>query len=351
MLSGTSEGAILVQEPSRRVPQSDFQVLLFVVVLCLICALLLAVAAYSLEKPQVQAKEFDQSKQMLISAKILNPAGYFEILNEEGKITPARFDRSQQILIQDEHPLPATDEEIGLISKLRIRPLLTDGAGNVFTLEEKNITLPEYLSVNKKSGFAHLPFKLFYAILPNEQHVQDISAQKIAKEMSQISVFVIPVSGFGLWAPIYGFIALDRLGNEVIGTTWYEHGETPGLGANITEPWWQKQFYGKLIFQESAGGKTDYKTADMGIIVVKGKVKDVFGNSPKAKSAVDGMSGATLTGDGVTQAYRNSLAPYRAFLIKAHTRGEKEKKKWLKFPLKTTSSTLFGKIIRSWWRF
>ena len=45
---------------------------------------------------------------------------------------------------------------------------------------------------------------------------------------------------------------------------------------------------------ESPDGKTDFKTAPVGIIVVKGKVSEVLGNSPKAKSAVDGMAGATL---------------------------------------------------------
>jgi Na+-transporting NADH:ubiquinone oxidoreductase subunit C len=313
---GASEGVIPVQEPSRSAPYSDRQVLFFIICLCLICALLLAVAAYTLEKPQMRAKEFDQSKQMLIAAKILDPGGYFQILDNEGVLTPAQFDKTEQILVPSENPTRATKEEISLISKLRIRPLLTDQQGNVFTLEEKNIDLPTYLAENKKSGYASLPLKLLYAILPNEKGAAEISSEKIAKDLKNVYGFVIPVSGFGLWAPIYGFIALAPNGNQVMGTTWYEHGETPGLGANITEPWWQKQFYGKHIFQESGSGKTDYKTADMGIIVVKGKVKDVYGTSPKSKSAVDGMSGATLTGDGVTQAYRNSFIPYRPFFLK-----------------------------------
>ena len=311
-----------MEEP-RRASHTDFQVLLFVVALCFICAFLLAVAAYSLEKPQQQAKEFDQSKQMLIAAKILNHAGYFEILQEDGSTSLARFDSAEKILVIDPAAPKATDEQIEQIAALRIRPLLTDKSGNVFTLEEKNITLPEYLATNKKSGYANLPLKLFYALLPNEKGVSATQAAEIAKDLSKASLFVIPVSGFGLWAPIYGYIAIGHNGDNVIGTTWYEHGETPGLGANITEPWWQKQFYGKLVFQEAGDGKTDFQTTDMGIIVVKGKVQDVFGTSPKSKSAVDGMSGATLTGDGVTQAYRNSLMPYRAFLIKLHKGGDK----------------------------
>jgi len=313
-----------MEEPNKKT-HSSTQVLFFIVALCLICALVLAVTAYSLEKVQQNAKEFDQSKQMLIAAKVLDHAGYFQILQEDQTVTRARLDEEKGILVADPAAPKATEAQIKQISRMRIRPLLTDKDGNVFTLEDKHLSLPDYLAENKKAGYAHLPFKLFYVILPNEKSVDALSDADISKELSKVSVFVIPVSGFGLWAPIYGYIAVGRNGDEVIGTTWYEHGETPGLGANITESWWQKQFFGKLIFQRSPGGKTDFQTADMGIIVVKGKVKDVFGNSPKSKSAVDGMSGATLTGDGVTAAYRNSLSPYRAFFIHVHEQ-EKVKK-------------------------
>ncbi len=96
MPSCNSEGAHPLEEP-KRVSYSDFQVLLFIVVLCSVCALLLAVTAYALEKPQSRAKEFDQSKQMLIAAKILNHAGYFEILDEQGDLTTARFDPKESL--------------------------------------------------------------------------------------------------------------------------------------------------------------------------------------------------------------------------------------------------------------
>lgn len=305
-------------DSQRKAPHTDFQVLAFIVTLCLVCAFLLAVVAYVLKGPQMAAKEFDQSKQMLIAAKILNHEGSFEIVQEDGTTSPALFDEQKKILTPLDHPMKATDEQIKEISSLRIRPLLTDQEGMIYTLQEKNITLNEYLAENKKVGYADLPLKLFYAILPNSEDVEKLSDQEIAKDPSKVQTYVIPVSGFGLWGPIYGYLAIGKDGDEVIGTTWYEHAETPGLGANISAPWWQKQFYGKEIFQESLGGKTDFKTAEMGIIVVKGKVKDVYGISPKAKSAVDGMSGATLTGDGVTAAYRDSLTPYRNFLIKIH---------------------------------
>ncbi|NGX61130.1 MAG: Na(+)-translocating NADH-quinone reductase subunit C [Chlamydiae bacterium] len=308
----------MAQKSSPRAPHSDLQVLLFIVALCFTCALLLAGVAYTLRVPQKLAKEFDQSKQMLIAAKILSPSGYFEILEEDGAMIPAQFEEATKLLVSvdEEDPPLATEDQIQALSDARIRPLLTNKEGNVFTLEEKDLDLTEYLEKNQKTGYANLPLKLFYVMLPNKQEAFTKTAKEAADSLDAIYSVVIPVSGFGLWAPIYGFLAVEPNGDTVIGTTWYEQAETPGLGANISEPNWQKQFYGKLIFQESPGGEVDFQTAEMGIIVVKGKVQDVYGSSPKGRSAVDGMSGATLTGDGVTDAYRNSLTPYREFLIK-----------------------------------
>ena len=309
----------MAEPQHKRAPHTDFQILLFMVILCFTCGFLLSVIAYSLSIPQKEAKDFDQSKQMLIAAKILNHAGYFQILEKDGTLTPAKFDASKKVLVSvEDEPPKASDDQIKEISELRIRPLLTNKEGTVSTFEKLNITMSEYLEQNKKTGYANLPNKLFYAILANEPNAGEITAADVAKDLSQVYVFVFPVSGFGLWGPIYGYIAIGSDGDEVIGITWYDHGETPGLGANIAEAWWQKKFFGKLIFQESAEGTVDFQTAYMGIIVVKGKVADVYGTTPKAKSAVDGISGATITSNGVTAAYKDSLTPYREFLINIH---------------------------------
>lgn len=308
-----------VEKEKQRKPQTDVQIIIFVIALCLSCGLLLAAVSFGLRSPQKNARDFDQSKQMLVAAKILNHAGYFEIQQEDGKYAIGEFDAATKTLSKakdQKHAVKASKEAINLLSTTRIRPLMVDKAGQLFTPETARVKLQEYLEQHKKQGYAHLDFKLLYAILPNDLKAQNLEAQDIIQDLTRIDAVVIPVSGYGLWGPIYGYIALKSDGNTVIGTTWYEHGETPGLGANITEAWWQKQFFGKEIFQPIANGKTDFATANIGIVVVKGQVKDIFGNSPKARNAVDGMSGATMTGDGVAKAYHNSLDPYRPFLIR-----------------------------------
>jgi Na+-transporting NADH:ubiquinone oxidoreductase subunit C len=304
---------------------SDSATLLFMVVMCVACASILSVVAYSLRIPQEEARLFDQNKQMLIAARILSHRGYFTTVDKQDKIVRAKLDEKKGELTPDPEAPPATDDEVRFLSEKLIHPLLTDKTGKVYTPEEKNIELSEYLEKNKKTGYADLPLKLFYAILPMEALTKNVEGKDVIEKLKEARAIVIPVNGFGLWDAIYGYLALKPDGDTVLGTTWYEMGETPGLGANITEAKWQDQFFGKKVFQEGGQGKTDFKSADLGIIVVKGKVSDVYGSSPKGKSAVDGMSGATLTGNGVSEAYKESLQPYRPFLIKLHDeKGEKK---------------------------
>lgn len=310
-------------EPAEQKNHSNVYILSFVIILCFVAGTSLAIVSFSLSKTQEEAKAFDANKQMLTAAKILTPGGTFQLLKEDGTWTPAAFDSKTKVLVPDISALKASEEEITLISALRIHPLLTDAKGEVYTFDSLKIEYENYLASNKKSGYAELAYKLFYAITPNATASAAITSADIAKDHSKAEIFVIPISGFGLWGPIYGYLALGSNGDNVIGTTWYEHGETPGLGANIAEPAWQSQFYGKVIFQESASGKVDPQIDPIGITVVKGKVSTVYGASPKALSAVDGISGATLTGDGVTKAYHDSLSPYRTLLSNLYETLEK----------------------------
>ena len=109
-----------------------------------------------------------------------------------------------------------------------------------------------------------------------------------------------------------------------IGISWYDQKETPGLGAVITEPKWQAQFFNKDIFLPNPDRKTNFELAPLGLTVVKGEVQNVMGDKPKAKTAVDGIPGATLTGTGVTKAYHESLAPYRPFLTRLNNEYKKK---------------------------
>lgn len=311
----TERGGCAVPEPQPNQPPSNTRTIIFMIVLSLVCALILSVLASVLAEPKEIAKDLDRSKQMMIAAKILDHDGHFLIQNENGKFVFAKY-LKDGILVPGSKDDIATRAQLLDVYKKRLMPLLTDDKGNIHTFADLKINPDEYTNQYRKVGYYKLPNKLLYKILPNPS--------SDGKQSQQAEGYVIPINGFGLWDAIYGYLAIKPDGNTVIGTSWYDQKETPGLGANIAEAYWQNLFPGKHIFQENASGQTDYKTAPLGIVVVKGKVSEVLGNSPKAKSAVDGMAGATLTGNGVTDAYRDVLSPYRPFLIKVQAENKKK---------------------------
>ena len=302
------KGAYAVSEPQPRQLSDNARTILFIVILSFVCALILSTLASVLAEPQAIAKDLDRSKQMMIAAKILSHEGYFLIKDAEGQYAPAKLSK-EGLLVPGTTKDIASRTELLDVYKKRLKPRLADAKGNLESFEKAGVDEESYTAQFRKLGYYKQPLKLVYEILPNE---------KAQSTQPKPEGYVIPINGFGLWDAIYGYLALQADGNTVIGTSWYDQKETPGLGANISEAYWQNLFPGKKIFMEGPEGKIDLKSAPLGITVVKGKVIEVLGNSPKAHSAVDGMAGATLTGNGVTDAYRDVLNAYRPFLMKVH---------------------------------
>ena len=291
---------------------TDRYTLLFTSGLCIVCAVILSVLAGALHNPQKVAKDVDQNQQMLMAARFMAPEKHFLVSGQKGDYVPANFDADGGYLRPCELPQVrvATPVEIERVVFNRFKAVYidTDGVAHPFESPEEE---KHYLETNQKMGYAHLPKKLLYLLLPN-------LPQKDLRPTTPPDGFLLPVNGAGLWGPIYGYLALKSDGDTVIGATWYLQGETPGLGANISEPSWQAQFAGKKVFQRAADGTVNYKSSPVGLIVVKGRVIDLYGHSPQAMSALDGMSGATLTGNGVTGAYKDVLNQYRPFLTAQH---------------------------------
>ena len=110
--------------------------------------------------------------------------------------------------------------------------------------------------------------------------------------------YVIPVVGRGLWGGLWGYIAVNESKDKVLGTYFYHESETAGLGARISEKWFQDQFIGKPIFGE------DGKVA---LTVVKA-------GAAQQENEVDGVTGATLTSNGVAAMVKDGLTAYTDFL-------------------------------------
>ena len=137
----------------------------------------------------------------------------------------------------------------------------------------------------------------------------------VVTDGGRASVYAIPVYGKGLWSTLYGYLALEDDLDTVRGMTFYKHGETAGLGAEIDQAWFQNNFVGKKIFDGNAL---------RAIEVVKGKVADVFSNAADHTYAVDGISGASMTGRGVTNLLDEKLAIYEPYIrrVRAETQAE-----------------------------
>ena len=100
---------------------------------------------------------------------------------------------------------------------------------------------------------------------------------------------VLPIHGYGLWSTLYGFIAIEENGNDIFGLQFYQHAETPGLGAEVDNPRWRAQWNGKEL-------RTD--DGELAITVAK----SVPAAGPDYH--IDALAGATLTSVGVNNLVR-----------------------------------------------
>lgn len=269
--------------------------------LSIVSASILALLASLLKDKKEEARELDRSGQLLMSAKVLDPEGYF-LIAKDGTFTPARNGGSG-ILVPTNEQVMATPKDISEVYSLRVHPMVADASGRLMTYEQARLHMKAYLADWKTAKPGSLEYLPLFEILP-------IDGQGAPE------AYVIPITGYGLWDRIVGYISILPDGETVRGIAWYDQKETPGLGGTIADPSWQRQFFGKKIFQPNEKGGISVPRSPIGITVVKGTVKDVLGSSPKSVNAVDGMAGATLTGNGVTRAYKDNLELYRPLFEK-----------------------------------
>lgn len=109
----------------------------------------------------------------------------------------------------------------------------------------------------------------------------------LLKEGGEISQVILPIRGKGLWSTMYAYVSLAPDLSTVRGISFYEHGETPGLGGEITNQRWLAGWNGKRIYND---------VSQVVLRVIKGESAK---SDPELKYKVDGISGATLTGKGV----------------------------------------------------
>jgi Na+-transporting NADH:ubiquinone oxidoreductase subunit C len=115
---------------------------------------------------------------------------------------------------------------------------------------------------------------------------------------TDIEQIILPVYGKGLWSTMLGYLSLAPDGNTIKGLRFYAHAETPGLGDQIDKEPWRALWVGKQVY--SGGDEPEIR-------VVRGPVP---AGAPNPEHLVDGMAGATLTGNGVSGLVRYWTGPH-----------------------------------------
>lgn len=184
--------------------------------------------------------------------------------------------------------------ELDDMYNLHIQEMVIDKDGNLIN----NVKLSDIVWIeNKSNGSTNYIFK-------SDGNTYTNDFLPIYKT-SNPNGYIIPISGKGLWSTMKGYFAIGEDKNSTLGIVFYEHGETPGLGAEVDKPWFQKQFkidMGKKIFNS--------ENELVSIYINKKK------QTNKKPHEVDGITGATVTSDGVTKFLKRDLERYKNFLIR-----------------------------------
>ena len=210
--------------------------------LCFVCSMVVSFAAVNLKSIQEVNKAIDKQK------NILQVAGVYH----EGIDVNKTFS-SFQPLVVDLNSGKFTD---------KFDPSIFD---------DKKAAQDPLLSVSLENDPASIGRRTNYATI-----------YLLKKDDGSLDKVILPIHGYGLWSTLYGFIALEDNLNDIFGLQFYQHAETPGLGAEVDNPKWKAQWKGK---------KLNNKNGELMIQVAKTqKYKDHH---------IDALAGATLTSNGV----------------------------------------------------
>ena len=246
--------------------------ILFATAVCVVCALLVAVSAVALrERQQINARLYQQ-KNVLLAAGLVGP------------------DDS----VSDEALLRIFDARIKVrLVDLATGDLLPQGKIDEKTYDQRRARNDPQMSRVAPPNAAQVP------------RVPTYGSAYFVMNGDRIEQVVIPVEGVGMWGTLYGFIAIDRDGNTIRGLTYYDQKETPGLGGEAGNPKWQAHWRGRKVYDESWEPR---------ITVIKGSA----GPPERDPFHVDGLSGATITSNGIARMMAFWLGDdgYRPFLRK-----------------------------------
>jgi Na+-transporting NADH:ubiquinone oxidoreductase subunit C len=244
-------------------------IIVVALLVCLACSVVVSSAAVFLKPQRLANKELDRNKNILEAAGLYNKqeaTGGEDINGLIGNFEIRMVDL----------------EEKRLLSELEVSDLGLDVTNYDQRKASKDPATSKALT--KAEDIASISRRARYSVI------------YLLKEAGEVSKVVVPVHGYGLWSTLYGYLAIDSDLQTVSGITFYEHGETAGLGGEVDNPRWKASWAGKSIY---SGGEVK-------LGVIKGSVNP---SSPNAAYQIDGLSGATLTSVGVDNLVKYWMGP------------------------------------------
>ena len=228
---------------------TTFKTLTVAFLLCVVCSGLVSTAAVKLKPIQQETKLLDRKRNILAAAGLLEPGVDVDQAFQQIQVKYVDF---------------ATGE---------FNDELTE------TYEQRKAAKDPKLSqrLEREQDIANIKRRADYA-----------PVYLVRSEQGELETLILPVHGYGLWSTLYGFLALKADTKTVVGLGFYEHKETPGLGGEVDNPAWKSLWPGKQAFDDN------WQPA---IALVKGEIDH---SSEKSRHKIDALSGATLTGNGVT---------------------------------------------------
>ena len=231
---------------------------LFATAVCVVCALMVAVAAVVLAPTQeANARQYMQ-KNVLLAAGLVEP----------GREVPVAELRK---IFQQRIEVRLVDFAAG-----RLLPVEQIDATGYDQRRARNDPAQSRAAPANRAGISRLPkYGLVYFVKPESGS-------------GPVEQVVLAVEGLAMWGTVYGFIALAPDGNTVQGLAFYDQKETPGLGGEISNPKWQALWRGRKGYDEQWQPK---------LAVIKGSA----GPADRDPHRIDGLSGATITSNAITR--------------------------------------------------
>ena len=231
------------------------------VALCLVCSAFVALAAVGLRPIQEKNKALDKKKNVLIAAGLCSKGDKIDVAQ--------------------------------LFAERIVDRVIELSSGNDVTadLGDQAATFDAEASLQEQGQFILVPPEQDIATLKKRENLAHVYLVKTSASDATPSQYVFPIRGKGLWSTCKGFLAINADLKTASGITYYEDGETPGLGGEINSKEFQDKWPGKVIFGEN------------------NEVILEVSKSATSDHQVDALSGATITSKGVQYMIQYWLGP------------------------------------------